>query len=870
MEDFDKAIQFAKSGKLGEALEICRDLVERNPDEIRPKLLLLDVLLNLGNENEAIVLSDEIKARFPENLRVYDSLGSYYDSKNRFQEAVVAYEEATAKASDIGYYYYRLASLFNDYANPDRDEKKYLELLRKSISVDQPHPRAFLQLARVETQGRGLIILEKGLEIFPEESSILEALAHGYRVQKRFIDLEKLVQDSKEQSKATNTLNLVFALALHDQERFVEANDVLRQVVLQSYSDSEKLVLEMLSTVFLIDGGQLPEAIRIIRQIIREDIENSLDYLPNWILVLALLCQGKAQNALVELQEIPLRSYRLIDYYLPTNINYLVFDFDKHVIKALDQLINVESDNERLTARASAFYSLHKYSAWEDESYSVYPEDEEKFADQLLELEQQVGQGLKYFHDIPALKLINGKILFQKGEKIKAAKEFMVYSLTQERGFVETGIYEELHESDEDIATYFSYIDDLVLKSHRWRPIFVKKMLEEITEYFFKSEAYEWVTRLGRKFSYFEQLEAEILFFLAYSSSQIGDSKKAKELYESYLVDVKEDPAVVNNLGVLYEEEGDLDKAENFFKQAMELGNEKAEKNLQRVQGNREHQRKLDEEYSAARHVFKQETKDNQHLIAQFTELTTPEGLIYLNPRQFSSLAGYTERETIKKIEEFEDKKYLRIHRDHVLIENGFVLEINENLSAEVSTISMSLKDQSEATQLAQKLSTENLSRQLGYNSGLLEKLEWLHSSDLRSILERDLFEAALALAVRSSKTVLVLCGSIIEAILLDMLMANENESLQHAEKIWAKGGKNLPNKLKNLDNWDLFLLLDVASRRDLISSNLFHLCNGLRGFRNLIHPGVEKRQDAKVDYESAYMSWSITKRLINELSQTN
>jgi hypothetical protein len=51
-----------------------------------------------------------------------------------------------------------------------------------------------------------------------------------------------------------------------------------------------------------------------------------------------------------------------------------------------------------------------------------------------------------------------------------------------------------------------------------------------------------------------------------------------------------------------------------------------------------------------------------------------------------------------------------------------------------------------------------------------------------------------------------------------------------------------------------------------LISENLYHWGHGLRGFRNLVHPGVEQRQSIEVSRENAEMAWNVVKRLLREI----
>jgi hypothetical protein len=61
--------------------------------------------------------------------------------------------------------------------------------------------------------------------------------------------------------------------------------------------------------------------------------------------------------------------------------------------------------------------------------------------------------------------------------------------------------------------------------------------------------------------------------------------------------------------------------------------------------------------------------------------------------------------------------------------------------------------------------------------------------------------------------------------------------------------------------------LLDVALEEKIISDNLYHWGHGIRGFRNLVHPGVEQRKTIEVSRENAEMAWNVVKRLLSEMS---
>ena len=123
-------------------------------------------------------------------------------------------------------------------------------------------------------------------------------------------------------------------------------------------------------------------------------------------------------------------------------------------------------------------------------------------------------------------------------------------------------------------------------------------------------------------------------------------------------------------------------------------------------------------------------------------------------------------------------------------------------------------------------------------------------------MLKRDLRENVIALITKNYKTVLIMSGSIIEALLLDKL------SFLKISSYTLHNGKK-----KKLLNMTLNDLLYVANNKKIIGEQLYHLAHALRGFRNLIHPGVEQRKLAmKINNTNANLAWDITKKIILEI----
>ncbi|SEJ30371.1 hypothetical protein SAMN05216327_108161 [Dyadobacter sp. SG02] len=127
---------------------------------------------------------------------------------------------------------------------------------------------------------------------------------------------------------------------------------------------------------------------------------------------------------------------------------------------------------------------------------------------------------------------------------------------------------------------------------------------------------------------------------------------------------------------------------------------------------------------------------------------------------------------------------------------------------------------------------------------------DYIGDNKLRDILLRDYKEMEVCLANGATKSVLILAGSIVEAILIDILNHN----------VPVIGGNE--NYLKK----QLYELIEIAQSERIISSRSKDLLSVLRGYRNLIHPGRELRENEKFDIETAKVSVSLIVIISNEI----
>src|SRR4051812_35001496 len=103
---------------------------------------------------------------------------------------------------------------------------------------------------------------------------------------------------------------------------------------------------------------------------------------------------------------------------------------------------------------------------------------------------------------------------------------------------------------------------------------------------------------------------------------------------------------------------------------------------------------------------------------------------------------------------------------------------------------------------------------------------------ELRLSLIEDHREIEAALTASCWKTVMVMAGSIIEAVLIDYLLSLHPYDAAKQEAV-----------LK----YDLGKAVDECKTGGILSEKTAQLCIVVKGFRNLIHPGRVKRLKEKI-----------------------
>lgn len=122
-------------------------------------------------------------------------------------------------------------------------------------------------------------------------------------------------------------------------------------------------------------------------------------------------------------------------------------------------------------------------------------------------------------------------------------------------------------------------------------------------------------------------------------------------------------------------------------------------------------------------------------------------------------------------------------------------------------------------------------------------------------IIESRLAEARKALSAGAHLSVIFLCGSVLEAVLLG---AAQKEPARFNRASASPKAKD--NSVKQFHQWSLAEFIDVACELDVLKPDVKKFSHGLRDFRNYIHPYEQMVSGFTPDEHTAKVCFQVLK----------
>ncbi len=130
------------------------------------------------------------------------------------------------------------------------------------------------------------------------------------------------------------------------------------------------------------------------------------------------------------------------------------------------------------------------------------------------------------------------------------------------------------------------------------------------------------------------------------------------------------------------------------------------------------------------------------------------------------------------------------------------------------------------------------------------------------NIISQRIIEIQTCLSNNASLSVVFLCGSTLEGLLIEKASKYIKEF-----NIAKSAPKDKDGKVKQLSDWSLSSLIDVAYELNFIELDIKKFSHDLRDFRNYIHPRIQAMQNFNPDKHTAQISWKVLHASIASLS---
>lgn len=729
---------------------------------------------------------------------------------------------------------YLLGDLYDDYRNPNGSAEKAKRCFREVIADERPPEEAFYRLARIErTSQHAKRIIIKGLIKYPKSIKLYELLLARADNQER----NSIFTEMCNKGIVSDFAHRIMANTCFELGEFDRAQSFIEKA--QQPNERTTLFLRLFKGLCLLEQMNEEKAIDEFSWLIEQDVNHILEYAPYFASIIAFLRGGpaKTEKAISVFAQVP-NDFEFCEPFDPDNwppeIDYL-----KYILEAINLLLKFTRKRD-IVSKARGIRALcviasegfRYYSSSKTYKDLLYAHstasDLIKYKEALLGMKNEKSDAFGvYLLSIDLLGHVSGK---EFEEKAKGLDLSLLSTCPEE-------IFQQIIADLRNRMKKNSYLNAQEIAASVFNPI-VKRLHKEGKYGLVR----ELVDLLGD--SYLK--DTEVLFEAAYALNEGNDKKRASAIYELLLQQESPSSSILNNLAIIRESFGELKQAEQLLSKAIEIEpeNKLVQQNLERIVS-----------FRKAVDNFASSSLRKKSAFLKLWIMRDIEDKISLEPDKLPAQLEVPIDEATGILKSLINEKILLPYSGRGGVRKAKMFRLNPGVRPYIAEIEKEVEEKTPIMKIAADITSSGLEG-VGYNNEVKQMLFKISSSELRLFLDRDLREAAFALLTRSFKTVLIMCGSIIESILLDKLTSKG-----------FKASKCSDGKTRNINKMSLGDLLDVSYRERLIEGQIYHLAHALRGFRNLIHPGIEQRTQAIIVSENnAQIAWNITRKLLAEI----
>lgn len=508
-------------------------------------------------------------------------------------------------------------------------------------------------------------------------------------------------------------------------------------------------------------------------------------------------------------------------FYIDSDIQYL--EFEEFLNELFERVMkeSIVKDNNKLTAKIRGIRGYLKFDAEQDSG--------------ILDLKYAI-KHIRYKEYYYALNMI-----YYYKDNYKEAFKYGIeyfYLATPEEKLKEYCSF-VIPKSKNGLLELIELINSSEFKLYDSKPEFLKVLGSPVIEALFKIKEYSLICEMAQRYDFQNVVEA-VGFEVAFSYEECGKHELSKKYYEFLVNDTRlVSAASLNNLTLKYSTDGDYEQAIVLRKKAVEKSNDDAV-----------YKKRLNDEIEKcnnAKNMILEDIKATTFLMDEngwvlnvlndFYEHQNEDGYIICSYKLLPKFMHLNKIKADEMIQYFIDKNYLRkvAQNEHRINTQSTVYKVNNQVYKSLMDIFTSESCFNDIIKSFDEF-TPNKIIALGYTDEMVKKVEHLQDTDLSEMVMRDLRENLIAMITKSYKSSLVIIRSIVEAIIMYMLKKANIERYIFS----MKGGREKTIKIEEMS---LSQLITVAEQHRMFTHETLKHSDAIRGYRNLIHPGVEVRK---------------------------
>lgn len=715
------------------------------------------------------------------------------------------------------------------YSKQYKRKDDAITIFKDLMNTDIKHPNMYLFVAKhTQSNIESSKIIKEGLKFFPDNTRLKNELLFYIDDSEKEIYFEQL-----RKNKEVSSSGLIRMISFYFKKEEYEKASLLMKELEITDNIVSKTDLEFLKIV-------LPY---LAQKEIDENVINSFIVVDN----------NTLQGLIVRLIEIDLKDDNVLATKLLEQLNYIsqyekpfleIVDFTdgNHSFFTIDNIFytilnRLESkfDNETCKRKIKLISAFQKLS-WEEDVSKHY----------LKQIQKLIEEELKNNNDKSLyLNLIN------INEKLGNNKKYFdVYISGINYVGTEDISFDNFNDSELDYVV--NYIVSNV-RIYDFNCNKYQKLIENLIFTLHNRKQYSSVVKISENIDYKKLKYLNFGFELAFALKEQGKDSKAKELYEEYLEMYPNSDAVLNNLGVIYENEGDFEKALEYYEKSESLSPSKvSENNILRSKELIGQRKKEKEQEEKSLEYFQLENVWIINRIKLFYEEADDVGNIICPYKKLPLVLKCNEDKANDVLKQFIDKGYVFRNKNHNYDTNASVYKKNFSIEKRINEMEKENKLISSFTDNLNGFTIDNL-LSIEYLK-ILSKLNSIKKKKIKDIFIRDYNELVFNYLSNQQKTTILMSGTIIELLLLYIL--DKQKIIKY--KVGTK------QKEKKVTEMDITEMLEVCDKEQLIKNAPKKFMDGMKQFRNFIHPGKELREKTlDIDKSTVELSFNIVNWLI-------